>query len=189
MKRKMLPTLAALVVLVGTQSAKAAIETFDFSVTATFGPLTGASASGSFGFDSSIVPAGGGVVGATGLLTNLAFTWNGISYTAATANTGQLTFDATGALVGAVFGNNCFPLGCETGFPSGVEEWAVEWLVKSDFFTEDASLFFYVVANTVGVYLGTSSLTPVSAVPEPTSLALFVAGLLGLGSVRRRKTG
>jgi hypothetical protein len=55
--------------------------TYDFTVTATSGPLRGDIANGSFTFDSSIIPAGGGRVAASGLLTDLSFTWDGLAYT------------------------------------------------------------------------------------------------------------
>lgn len=185
MKRKMLPALAALVVLVGTQGAKAAIETFDFTVTATSGSLNGTSASGSFSFDSSIIPAGGGDVISNGLLKDLAFTWHGISYTAATANTGDLRFDASGALTGAIFGNDCTTPGvapnCEIVF--GQETWAVAWFSALSQFNFDYST---PSDAHLGLQKGTSAITPASAVPEPASLALFTTGLLGLACIRRR---
>ena len=43
------------------------------------------------------------------------------------------------------------------------------------------------IADLAQVRLGTASLTPPVSVPEPASMALFGAGLLGLGMVRRRK--
>lgn len=56
--------------------------TYDFTVTANSGPLSGDVANGSFTFNSSIIPAGGGLVAASGLLTDLSFTWDGVPYTA-----------------------------------------------------------------------------------------------------------
>jgi hypothetical protein len=59
--------------------------TYDFTVTAVDGPLSGDVESGSFTFNSSIVPANGGFVNQTGLFTALSFTWNGITYNASNA--------------------------------------------------------------------------------------------------------
>ena len=59
--------------------------TYDFTVTATNGPLSGDVSNGSFTFNSSIIPTGGGVVAASGLSTDLSFTWDGIAYTASSS--------------------------------------------------------------------------------------------------------
>jgi hypothetical protein len=72
--------------------------TYDFTVTATNGPLKGDIEEGSFTFDSSIAPPGGGVLDERGLLTNLSFLWDGVTYNASTANTGDMIFDAAGNL-------------------------------------------------------------------------------------------
>jgi hypothetical protein len=61
--------------------AKSTSVTYDFTVTATSGPLSGDVANGSFTFNSSIIPARGGVVPASGLLTDLSFTWDKVPYT------------------------------------------------------------------------------------------------------------
>lgn len=181
--RKAFLALAAAALFADASSARAGLETFDFSVTATSGSLSGTSATGSFSFDSSIIPAGGGEVDNTGLLTSLAFTWDGIVYAAATANTGMLTFDATGALVGAIFGNSCHIGGC--GTTGGQEQWTVEWLRQSDFFSNDYFFFFYATPGYPFVGNGPASISSTSAVPEPASLALFATVLLGLGWLRR----
>jgi hypothetical protein len=69
--------------------------TFSFSVTATSGPLDGITENGTFTYDSSsIIP--GGANDNVGLLTDLNFTWNGITYNQTTANTGFLAFDSSG---------------------------------------------------------------------------------------------
>ncbi len=59
--------------------------TYDFTVTATNGPLSGDVSNGTFTFNSSIIPTGGGVVAASGLSTDLSFTWDGIAYTASSS--------------------------------------------------------------------------------------------------------
>lgn len=59
--------------------------TYDFTITATSGPLSGDIANGSFTFNRSIIPAGGGVVPATGLLMDLSFTWDGVPYSASSS--------------------------------------------------------------------------------------------------------
>jgi hypothetical protein len=60
--------------------AQSSSVTYDFTVTAISGPLSGDVADGSFTFSSSSIPAGGGVVPASGLLTDLSFTWDGVPY-------------------------------------------------------------------------------------------------------------
>ena len=111
--------LAAVVafLLLGASAAQAAPITYDFTVTGTSGPLNGTAAHGTFSYDSSsIVPRGANQ--ATGLLTSLSFSWNGISYDQTTANTGDLRFDLSGNLTQAQFGSNCSSFGCSLTFGS-----------------------------------------------------------------------
>ena len=111
--------LAAVVafLLLGASAAKAAPITYDFTVTGTSGPLNGTAAHGTFSYDSSsIVPRGANQ--ATGLLTSLSFSWNGVSYDQTTANTGDLRFDVSGNLTQAQFGSNCSSFGCSLIFGS-----------------------------------------------------------------------
>lgn len=78
MQRSKLALLAALALI--PLSTLATPITVDFSVTATTGPLSGTTANGTLTFDSSTIPGSlPGAVDATGLLTDLNFTWNGIS--------------------------------------------------------------------------------------------------------------
>jgi len=83
--KKILLTIVVLGLLSagGVTAAFADTLTVQFTVQATTGSLNGTTASGSFSFDSSIIPVGGKEIDQVGLLTNLSFTWNGISYTAA----------------------------------------------------------------------------------------------------------
>jgi hypothetical protein len=83
--------------------------------------LAGTTGAGVFTFESSIVPVGGGTVAEADLLTDLDFTWGGVRYTEATANTGLLGFDPSGDLTHAMFGTTCFDGGCN--LPQQQEDW------------------------------------------------------------------
>ena len=96
---------------------------YDFSVTATSGPLVGVTAVGTFAFDSSIIPLGGGFLPQLNLLSDLNFTWHGITYDETTANTGFLNFDAAGNLIGVAFGT--IPNAGGVAVHGGEEGWLV----------------------------------------------------------------
>jgi hypothetical protein len=151
--------------------------TYDFTVTATTGPLTGDVSTGSFTFDSSIIPAGGGSLLLTGLLSDLSFTWDGIAYTSSTANTGRLVFNSAGTLVYPLFGTNCFVGYCYTSFPEG---WEL-----------GGPGFLYFTPTSFETFSGTVSFSPdlaaPAAVPEPATLSLLALGLTGVGFMNRRK--
>jgi hypothetical protein len=179
--KRLFGAIVVAALLGGTPAAKAGLETFDFTVTATTGPLAGATSTGSFSFDTAIIPTGGGSgnVIRDGLLSSLTFTWNGIAYTAATANTHALMFDATGALVGALFGNNCNSSGCI--IVPGFDDWAVGWLGGGTF-----SSFEYSTPDSRFFEQGTLVISPATAVPEPGTLAVMGAGLAAMAFLRRR---
>lgn len=165
--------LAAVVTfpLLGASAAQAAPITYDFTVTGTSGPLNGTAAHGTFSYDSSsIVPRGANQ--ATGLLTSLSFSWNGISYDQTTANTGDLRFDVSGNLTQAQFGSNCSSFGCSLIF--GSNSW----------FGITGSFFSY--STPTGLGSGSFTIAPaVVATPEPTTLALLGLGCVLVGAARR----
>ena len=89
-------------------AADATPVNYTFSVTAGDGPLAGTTAAGTFSYDTSSIVLNG-TNPSTGLLTALNFTWDGITYSQTTANTGLLQFGATGMLTRSLFGTNCVP--------------------------------------------------------------------------------
>lgn len=92
----------AALVLAWAPRAEASLIEYDFTATVTSGPLA-PEAVDAFAYDSSsIVPGGANL--ATGLLTELSFTLNGITYDATTANTGGLVFNSAGDLTEALLG-------------------------------------------------------------------------------------
>jgi hypothetical protein len=157
--------------------------TYDFTVNGgPDGPLAGVASSGFFSFDDSIVPAGGGILSAATLFTDFGFSWNGIAYDETTAESGALSFDASGALSGLLFGSNCTPGVCLI-FP-GLERWAV--LSTAAF----GHVFAYTLASTEIVYTVpfAATVTPRAvAVPEPSSLALFGLTALMMAALRRQR--
>jgi hypothetical protein len=157
-------------------AAMATPITYNFTVNVNQGPLAGAVENGSLSYDSSsVVP--GRWNNATGLLTALAFTFNGTAYNAGTANTGSLGFDGSGALTYFVFGNNCFTGSCAV--TPGTNQW---WVSPG---TGGTAGFVYSLPG-LGNFEGNVSYA-LASVPEPGALGLFGFGLLLLGVVARRR--
>ncbi|HLI17088.1 MAG TPA: PEP-CTERM sorting domain-containing protein [Rhodanobacteraceae bacterium] len=165
----------AAVVLFAPAPARATTLTYDFTVTATSGPLNGSVSHGTFSFDSSSITPGTGNPSAD-LLTALDFAWNGTTYNAGTANTGFLVFNAAGQLTFFVFGNSCSPGECSVYYHTD------EWFVAADRF----------VYSTPDSYVFNGDVTYSQAapsVPEPAALGMFGLGLLLIGGyvgLRRR---
>jgi hypothetical protein len=192
--KRALAAVAGLGLAVAVANAEAHSVTYDFTVTATDGPLIGTTATGTFTYDTSIVPPGGGSVGGTNLLTTLNFTWDGITYNQTTANTGDLGFNANGSLFNADFGTNCIPGGC--GTTGGLEQWEVAATVLPA-----SGGFSYAIAGVPSLFGGTGILTrqhrcvPTArcrgadapafsslsiSVPEPSALSLLTVSMAGL---------
>lgn len=180
-RRFLSPCLAVLCLLLAPAAANATPVTYEFTVTATKGPLSGTISHGTFSYDSDSVTPGTYNL-AVNLLTTLDFIWNGITYNAATTNTGSLLFDEAGKLDGFLIGNNCFSGGCSVFWNSD------GWLANGE-----QGSFIYSTPG-VGVWLdGHVTFSPASvSVPEPADLlGLFGFGMLLIGALAgmRRRAG
>jgi len=160
----------AIVLTVGSAHADTVI--YDFEVTATHGELVGNHATGTFSFDDSIIPSGGGSLNQVNLLTDLNFTWHGIVYDQNTANTGWLTFDASESLIDVGFGNHCASGSCT--IVAGYEQWIVS-----------KSIFYYSISGGSSVWGGTSRVQPGVAVPEPSLMVLLGISMMSVAGLRR----
>ena len=89
-------TVFAVLAAAAAVSSSAAPITYEFSVTATSGPLVDVTARGTFTFDSGIIVPGTAI--STGLLTDFDFTWNGIVYNESSANAGFRVLNGGGEL-------------------------------------------------------------------------------------------
>ena len=194
---------AILVVIVANSNAAQATPlTYDFTVTippgSAFGPLAGVVAPGTLSFDNSLIPASGfGSVGGPGLLSDLSFSWNGITYDETTANTGGLGFGGfpflgaaqPGELTSFVFGNDCdnpmMPGTCLV--LSHTNDWRASMGVSVDPDSHVVSFdssFVYAVPELPGQFgasnvdaLGPIQIAPV---PEPPTLLLLMAGFMAV---------
>jgi hypothetical protein len=174
--------IAAVSALSFTPCAKASIISYDFTVTITSGVLNGHVDKGRFSYDSRSIPPSD-VNSATGLLTALNFTFNGVTYNAHTVNTGSLIFDSADELSNDLFGTNCGPGSCSVD-PDAGDEWFVSGAsfgyVSSRFKLGSGDVTYRRVS--AGPEPPTWAITAIgSAVPEPSTWAMMLTGFAGLG--------
>ncbi len=155
--------LLLLVVSFGSNGVTAASGVIQFTVTGVNGPQAGVKSLGTFAFDPTIAPEGGGFVEIAGLFTHLAFSWDGVDYNEDTANTGTLGFDADGKLVYALFGTDCGPdgYGCGVGSDPQPKQWSFNYY-DDGFGTITGAFYYLSPTDPPDIYLGDVTMTPVA---------------------------
>ena len=176
--------MAALLAVVAASAlpppASAALVTRQFEFSSTDGPLQFGPNIGSFTYDDSIAPAGGGFVLASGLFSDLDVAFGSFTFDETTANSGWLQFDAGGGLIEAHFGNNCGAGVCV--ITGGQQQWWIRVGIPGT--TNDFVYSGFEGATDIHWTLANRLLD--NAVPEPGSLALLSLALAALAGVRRR---
>lgn len=177
-------TTAAMLALFGPALAHANTYQYDFTVGWAESPAFG---SFTIDIDPSLLPAGGGAVYGKLVPTSFSLEIDGQLIDESTAQIGVLEFDSAGALTYAVFGHNCGH-GCVIGGGAPLE-WAMAfWPTETPWWHPYKN-----VSGTITMYGGEpwspsryseqahvfiGHVTPPTAVPEPQSVALALAGLL-----------
>lgn len=172
--------------LVFAPTAQASIIRYNFTVDVTSGPLAGEVHHGSLSFDSSLaVPDAlyGWPDPEPPLLSAFDFTFNGTTYTAATANTGMLGFDTDGSLAFFMVGNHCTMDEDLCHIHLGEDQWAMFAPGEGTFIYSPLVIGREPTMDDVGFGNVTMS------VPEPGALSLFAVGVAVVGAVawRRRR--
>jgi hypothetical protein len=165
-------SVIALIGLCGLSSlATAGLITRQFEFSSTAGPLLFGPNIGSFTYDDSIVPAGGGQVDQLGLFIDLDVSFAGFSFDETAANSGWLTFDIDGDLLEAHFGNNCGAGYCVIYF--GQPQWWIR-VGEPPYILNDFTYTGFAGVNDTFYSSNENRLLPI---PLPTTLLLLGAGL------------
>jgi hypothetical protein len=140
-------------------------------------PVNLAQLDASFTFDSSLIPAHGGIVeDRTGQLASAItpFTWGNTLWTTANASVWSLSFDANGGLTD-------FNLG---GAPSGFD--AISFVGADDFVIR-VPVSGYTLAAVPGERIfNARTISPDLVTPEPGTLLLLASGIAALVAGRRK---
>jgi hypothetical protein len=184
----------AVVVLCGFLIAASAAHADPITVTFTAFPAPGdpvntGPSMGSFTFDSSLIPPGGGKLqNGFGLgATAIDFRWGSTLFTTANADLGEMEFGSSGQLLSWILGGRATAI---FGWVASPASEVVDDIFVSTFTGSTpggGESINYTLAGIEGLFQGgliTDS--PPSPVPEPTSMLLIGSGLVGLALRRSR---
>jgi hypothetical protein len=142
-------------------------------------PNAGTSTNGSFTFDSSLIPAGGGSLSPGPYESSINFTFDGTAWTSANADVYNLQFDSSGNLTAWRLG----------GAPGGATNISAFNNADDILFTGGTTMSYAKQGNTTRIFAGNLTWSVDSGTqtaPEPASWLLLVGGILGVAGVRRR---
>lgn len=164
-------------------SASASDTQYAFTLNWQSGPLSGSSSSGSLSFDESLAAPNAEYLG-TASLSGFSLVVDGISYGLADVGLGFLTFDANADLRLLGVGNGCGPGFCSInpGDPPGFM-----MIYDSQSQLDRLSAYFWPQDADQSSGNGTFE---VAAIPEPSTMALLLAGggLLAWRRAGRRRS-
>ena len=172
--------LVAVGLLAAPLASQAALVTRQFQFSSTQGALQFGPTIGSFTYDDSVAPVGGGFANATNLFSDLNVAFGTFSFDETTANSGYLEFDASGGLKDAHFGNNCQAGNCT--IVAGTAQWWIRVGVPGT--PNDFSYSGFNGATGINQTFDNRLLDPV---PLPAAAWLLLSGLGGLGFLGRRR--
>ncbi|HET9252569.1 MAG TPA: PEP-CTERM sorting domain-containing protein [Candidatus Eisenbacteria bacterium] len=165
----------ALSFVFGAVPAQAVLITVNFTVRPASTDLSSPPiGSGSFSFDDSLIPPGGGDVFGFVPIDSASFTWAGVTWTPSNSRVDVLQFNASGDLIGFRYHGGSAP-----GLSGNSD-----FLVRA--YVDGTSEFAYRQEGILRIGSVASWSTDQGAAPEPATSLLLLGGLIGVMTASRR---